>query len=181
MRVMREIPPEYLVAGTLRIDLRKEIEAELRKKNSKLNEIRYREIGFALRDNREVNLDLNLKITKYGANEGDEYFLEIVNKDTLKGTGNILFGLLRLRIKDKESTAIIREIHVYGKSLKLGEIGKISQHRGFGKWLMSEAEKIAREEKCNELKIISGVGVREYYRKLGYRLRGKREYMVKKL
>jgi len=190
MRVMREIPPEYLVAGTIRIDLRKEIENELRKKKSKLKEIRYREIGFALRDKREVNLDLKLKITKYKAAKGDEYFLEIVNKD------DILFGLLRLRIVNKK--AIIREIHVYGQSLKLGEKGEISQHsgllegaislrenaeqvqhKGLGKWLMNEAEKIVKEEKIKELAVISGIGVREYYKKLGYGL--KDTYMVKKL
>jgi len=171
MRVMREIPPEYLVAGTTRIDLRKEIENELRKNKNKLKEIRYREIGFALRDKKEVNLDLKLKITKYNASKGKEYFLEIINKD------DILFGLLRLRIINKK--AIIREIHVYGQSLKLGEKGKVSQHKGLGKQLMNEAEKIAKEEKAKELAVISGIGVREYYKKLGYRL--KDTYMVKKL
>jgi len=171
MRVMREIPPEYLVAGTIRIDLRKDIENELRKKRSKLKEIRYREIGFALRDKREVNLDLDLKITKYKAAKGDEYFLEIVNKD------DILFGLLRLRIVNKK--AIIREIHVYGQALKLGEKGKISQHKGLGKWLMNEAEKIVKKEKIKELAVISGIGVREYYKKLGYSL--KATYMVKNI
>ena len=79
-----------------------------------------------------------------------------------------MFGLLRLRIVDNE--AIIREIHVYGQALKLGEKSKIaSQHQGLGKWLIEEAEKIVRDEKINKLKIISGVGVREYYKKLGYK------------
>ena len=55
----------------------------------------------------------------------------------------------------------------------------ISQHRGLGKKLMAEAEKIAKKEKCQELFVISGVGVRQYYKKLGYSLRG--EYMIKKL
>ena len=171
MRVMREIPPEYLVAGTIRIDLRKEIESELRKKRNKLKEIRYREIGFALRDAREVNLDLKLKITKYKAAKGDEYFLEIINKDDL------LFGLLRLRIVNKK--AIIREIHVYGQALNLGEKGIVSQHRGLGKWLMTEAEKIVHKENIKELAVISGIGVREYYKKLRYNL--KDTYMIKKL
>ena len=240
MRVMREIPPEYLTAGVINIDLRKDIEKELRKNNSKIKEIRYREIGFALRDNREVNLDLKLKTTKYKASDGDEYFLEIVNKD------DILFGLLRLRIfnelhsslardigglvpdisqgtslkkqlmkksneendkKDKSflviknpsissalardksraggwesdergnvgqyNQAIIRELHVYGQALKLGEKNKTaSQHKGFGKWLMNESEKIAQKNKCKKIFVISGVGVREYYRKLGYVLEG---------
>jgi elongator complex protein 3 len=169
MRVMREIPPEYLVAGTLRIDLRKDVEEILRKGRSKLKEIRYREIGFAMRDGREINLDLKLKVTKYKASKGKEYILEIVNKD------DILFGLLRLRVFDEK--AIIREIHVYGQSLKLGEKGKISQHLGFGKWLMNEAEKIVKKNKIGKLSVISGIGVREYYKKLGYEL--DKTYMIK--
>ena len=171
MRIMREIPPEFLVAGVKRIDLRKEIEEELRKNKSKLKEIRYREIGFALNREKNIDLRLKLKITKYKASDGQEYFLEIINKQ------NTLFGLLRLRIFDKK--AIIRELHVYGPSLKLGVQGKISQHKGLGKWLMSEAEKIAKKEKAKELAVISGIGVREYYKKLGYSL--KNTYMIKKL
>lgn len=174
MRVMREIPPEYIVSGTTRIDLRKDVEAALRKKKSIMKEIRYREIGFALRDGREVNTDLKLKVSKYNAGKGKEYFMEILNKD------DVLFGLLRLRIKKGE--AMIRELHVYGQSLKLGASGKLGQHAGFGKWLMGEAEKIAKKKKCGETRVISGVGVREYYKKIGYKLSRKAgEYMVKKL
>src|SRR3989339_2093705 len=168
MRVMREIPPEYIVAGTKNIDLRKDVEEVLRKKKAKLEEIRYREIGFNMKD---LNLDLKLQITKYKSSKGDEYFLEIVNKE------EVLFGLLRLRIFGK--SAIVRELHVYGPALKLGEEGKLGQHIGFGKWLLEEAEKIVLGKKINELKIISGVGVREYYRKFGYKL--EESYMVKKL
>ena len=177
MRVMREIPPSYIVAGTKNIDLRKPIEEELRKKNTKLKEIRYREIGFALRDKKkeEINLNLKLKTTKYKASGQDECFLEIVNSE------DILFGLLRLRVL-KDKTAMIRELHVYGQSLKLGQRGKFAQHSGLGKQLMQEAEKIAKEKKCKKIKVISGVGVREYYKNLGYKLeKGKGEYMVKKL
>jgi elongator complex protein 3 len=170
MRIMREIPPEYLIAGTKRIDLRNEIEKELRKKKTKLKEIRYREIGFAFQRGK-VDTNLKLKKTKYKASEGTEYFLEIVNKE------DILFGLLRLRLS-KEG-AIIREIHVYGQSLKLGEKGKLSQHKGLGKWLIQEAEKITKKNKYKKLKVISGIGVREYYKKLGYKLEG--TYMVKEL
>ena len=182
MRVMREIPPEYIIAGTIRIDLRREIEKELRKKNSKLKEIRYREIGFAQQEKKEINLDLKLKITKYKASKGKEYFLEIINKD------DILFGLLRLRLHNEKNLlksggnkqAIIREVHVYGQSLNLGEKVKgVSQHQGLGKWLIEEAEKITKENKISKLSIISGIGVREYYRKLGYNLEN--TYMVKKL
>jgi len=120
-----------------------------------------------------------MKITKYKASQGTEYFLEIVNKN------DILFGLLRLRIGegatpkgvpsvvgDVNTEGIIREIHIYGQSLKLGEEGKISQHKGLGK-------EIVKENKIKKLKIISGIGVREYYKKLGYKL--EKSYMVKSL
>ncbi|MBS3094262.1 tRNA uridine(34) 5-carboxymethylaminomethyl modification radical SAM/GNAT enzyme Elp3 [Candidatus Pacearchaeota archaeon] len=166
MRIMREIPPEYLVAGTTKIDLRKDVEEELRKKSSKLKEIRYREIGFA---KGEVDFHLKLKITKYKASDGEEYFLEVINKK------DILFGLLRLRIFGEN--AIIRELHVYGPTLKLGERGNFFQHKGIGKWLIDEAEKICKENEIKQLKIISGVGVREYYKKFGYSL--DKNYMVK--
>ena len=67
MRVMREIPPEYLIAGTTRIDLRRDIEEELKRNKNKIREIRFREIGFALRDlkpNQKINQKLKLKTTK---------------------------------------------------------------------------------------------------------------------
>ncbi len=171
MRIMREIPLEYLIAGSKDIGIRKDVEDELRNKKVKLKEIRYREIGF---NKKNLNLNLRLKKTTYNASGGKEYFLEIVNKE------DILFGLLRLRISNK--AAIIRELHVYGQSLKLGEGGKEigQQHTGLGKWLMNEAEKLAKKEKCKEIKVISGVGVREYYKKLDYLLEeGKGEYMRK--
>jgi elongator complex protein 3 len=167
MRIMREIPPDYLVAGTTRIDLRKEVEKDLRESGSKLKEIRFREVGFANKE--KLNKDLRLKITKYKASGGKEYFLEIINKK------DILFGLLRLRIFDDK--AIIRELHIYGKAISLGKLGEV-QHSGLGKWLMSEAEEIVKLNKIKKLIVISGVGVREYYRKLKYRL--EKSYMVKK-
>jgi len=169
MRVMREIPPDYLIAGTTRIDLRKDVEKELRSGKKKIKEIRFREVGF---NNEKLDLNLQLKITKYPSSGGEEYFLEIVNKD------DILFGLLRLRIiKDK---SVVRELHIYGQSLKLGEKNsKFSQHKGLGKMLMKEAEKIAIKKKIKRISVISGVGVREYYQKLGYNL--KNTYMIKNL
>ncbi|MEK6875090.1 MAG: tRNA uridine(34) 5-carboxymethylaminomethyl modification radical SAM/GNAT enzyme Elp3 [Nanoarchaeota archaeon] len=176
MRIMREIHPEYLTAGVVNIDLRKDIELELREKGVKLKEIRYREIGFNQEKN-NVN-KLKLKVTRYNASDGKEHFLEIVNKQ------NVLFGLLRLRIygKGESKRAIIRELHVYGPALNLGEKGKISQHIGLGKWLISEAEKIVSKNKLDKVSVISGVGVREYYRKLGYILeKNELELMSKNL
>lgn len=166
MRIMREIPKEKMVEEPVKLDLRKDVEEKLRALGIKINEIRMREIGF----NKNINPNIKLKILEYNASGGKEFFLEFVNKD------NIIFGLLRLRIvKDK---AIVRELHVYGQALKLGEKSKgASQHHGIGKLLISEAEKIARENNIKKLSIISGVGVREYYKKLDYNL--EEYYMVK--
>ena len=85
----------------------------------------------------------------------------------------------RKEISDK--TCIVRELHVYGKSLKLGERNNASvQHLGLGKKLVREAEKISKEEfDANKLLIISAVGTREYYQNLGYTLSG--PYMTKNL
>ena len=112
MRIMREIPPNYLIAGTIRIDLRKDVDEFLKKAKAKIKEIRFREIGFAVRDKEEINQNLKLKISSYRASGGREYFLQIINKD------NILFGLLRLRIN--KNSAFVRELHVYGKTLGIG-------------------------------------------------------------
>jgi len=171
MRIMREIPPKYLVAGTTRIDLRKDIESEIKKRKLKIKEIRFREIGFKLRDkkaNEKISTSWRIKKIEYKASKGKEIFLQAVN------SSNILFGLLRLRITGDR--AFVRELHVYGKSAVIGEEGEI-QHTGIGKTLMKKAEEIVKNKKINKLSVISGVGVREYYRKLDYNLEN--EYMVK--
>ncbi|UZE94269.1 MAG: tRNA uridine(34) 5-carboxymethylaminomethyl modification radical SAM/GNAT enzyme Elp3 [Candidatus Pacearchaeota archaeon] len=174
MRVMREIPPDFLVAGTIRIDLRKVIHDKMEVLGLKCNCIRCREIGFALLKKKEIKKDLKLNKIEYKASKGKELFIEIINKD------DIIFGLIRLRIPDKSEILLVRELHVYGPALKIGKRARgKAQHTGLGKWLMDEAEKIASEYSYKKIFIISGVGVREYYRKLGYKLEG--HYMVKYL
>lgn len=181
MRIMREIPPQFLVAGTERIDLRKDIEFFIKKNKIELDEIRSREIGFRIRDlkkDEEINTDLKIKKTEYSASNGTEVFLQFVNKD------NFLFGLLRLRfpnkpfIKELKDSAIVREVHIYGQSVPIGQKGEI-QHKGLGKKLIKEAEKIAKQKGYKKIAVISGVGVRKYYKKLDYKLEG--DYMIKKL
>ncbi|MGI0089651.1 MAG: GNAT family N-acetyltransferase, partial [Nitrosopumilaceae archaeon] len=100
-----------------------------------------------------------------------------------------IFGFLRLRKPSllahrkeiTQNTCIVRELHVYGKSLKLGQRDSDSvQHLGLGKNLMNESEKISKEEfDAKRLLVISAVGTREYYRKIGYSLLG--PYMSKEL
>ncbi len=181
MRVMREIPPSYILAGIHRIDLRKVLEEELKKRNQKCECIRCREIGFAIREHKEISEELFLKETLYSASKGKEYFIEFVNKE------DILFGLIRLRIPYKpftkgidKKTLIVRELHIYGQALNLGEKKEEAyQHTGLGKQLMKKTEEIAKQNKLKKIAVISGVGVRGYYKKMGYKLNG--TYMVKEL
>lgn len=182
MRVMREFPTDKLVSGVVRLDVRKEIEDQLREESVEVKEIRMREIGFR----KDADHSVTLQTTAYPASGGEEYFLEFSNKE------GVLFGLLRLRFPSKDSfgptiapelegAAIVRELHVYGQALGLTEKGKEgdSQHVGLGKQLMAQAESITRDAGYKKLAVISGIGVREYYKKLGYTLEG--YYMVKDL
>ena len=170
MRVMREFPKDKLISGVERLDLRSEMEKEFREKGVKIKEIRMREIGFNKED---LDLDVKIKVVEYEASGGKELFLEFVNEE------DVLFGLLRLRLS--EEGAMVRELHVYGQALNLGVGGEESQHRGLGKMLMNRAEEIAKENGFKELRVISGVGVREYYRKLGYELDEEGVYVFKRL
>ena len=99
---------------------------------------------------------------------------------------DILFALLRLRFPAKNitifpelsKTAIVRELHTFGKALGVNDNKKRkTQHRGLGLKLMQKAEKIAIDKDYKKIAVIAGVGAREYYRKLGYKL--KNTYMVK--
>jgi elongator complex protein 3 len=77
-----------------------------------------------------------------------------------------------------KNAAIVRELHTYGTALNLKQTrSDAAQHKGYGKMLMLEAEKIAKREGYGKVAVISGIGVREYYKMLGYRL--KDTYMTK--
>jgi len=109
----------------------------------------------------------------YEATGGREVFLSYEDEN------ETLFGLLRLRVSQQK--AIVRELHVFGPEVPLGErMERAAQHRGLGERLLREAEGIAREEsKADKLSVLSGIGAREYYRSLGYSPEG--AYMVKEL
>jgi len=175
MRVMREIQRDYIIAGIFNIGLREEVEKELRSKGIKLNEIRSREIGHVLKNMGNTSESVRIKKTQYSASNGKEIFLEAINKK------DILFGLLRLRIDKKTDFSMVRELHVYGAVVPIGEKdAEQFQHKGLGKKLLKEAEEISKKKGYKRIKIISGVGVREYYKSLGYNL-DEEGYMVKNL
>jgi elongator complex protein 3 len=170
IRLIRDIPGESIVAGNKITNLRQ----IMKDKGLQCNCIRCREAKDSLIKNYE------LKITNYDVTNGHEYFLSIDSLD-----GKILYGFCRLFISDingavavLDKAAIVRELHVYGELVSVGGDTKV-QHTGLGKQLILEAERLARENACQKIAVISGVGVRAYYRKLGYRLNG--TYMVKKI
>ena len=165
IRLIRDIPGESIIAGNKITNLRQII----KDKGVKCRCIRCREAKDSLLT------DWHIKILEYKASSGQEYFISAESKD-----GNILYGFCRLRIDRASpiSPAIIREIHVYGQLTSVGESGKV-QHAGVGKKLLKEAEKIANKQKATSLAVISGVGVRDYYRKLGFKL--KNTYLLKNL
>jgi len=91
---------------------------------------------------------------------------------------DVLIGFLRLRIPSKpfrpeidENTALVRELHVYGQAVPIGSsLTRAWQHKGFGKELLRKAEEIAKNEfNMKKIIVISGVGVKPYYRKFSYR------------
>ncbi len=163
MRIQRDIPSTVIEAGPKMTNLRQYVKELMDKKGITCRCIRCREI-----QNREIK-NPELKVLEYDASGGKEYFISIEEND-------FIIGFCRLRIAD--GTAFVRELHVYGSAEEIGEKGQ-TQHRGFGKQLMKKAEEIAKKNKVKKIKVISGVGVREYYRKLGYKK--EKEYMVKKV
>jgi elongator complex protein 3 len=174
-RVLRDIPTKYIVAG-LKDSLRDIVKQRMKTQGKECRCIRCREYGHRAKEGREI-LEPHLKRLEYDAAGGKEIFLSY---EDANGT---LFGLLRLRIQPAGMKAIIRELHVFGPEVPLSEqpLTGRTQHKGLGKALLHEAERIAKEEfSAGEIYILSGVGAKEYYRtESGYYSKG--DYMVKTL
>ncbi|MEM4500064.1 MAG: tRNA uridine(34) 5-carboxymethylaminomethyl modification radical SAM/GNAT enzyme Elp3 [Candidatus Woesearchaeota archaeon] len=166
----------------ININLSNELLEMLKNKKLKRCEcIRCREISRRKIDPKNIKIEFNQ--IRYKASKGEEIFLELVEKntDSLIGFARIRKPYAPFRPEIDNDTLGIRQLHVYGESLNISEKSEKSfQHRGFGRSLVMEAERIAKEEfQAKKMCIISGVGVREYYRKIGYSKQG--VYMVKKI
>jgi len=171
-RLMRDIPSKFIIAGCKDLALRGTIRKKMDQTGLRCSCIRCREYGHRLRDGWAVGEPRLIRLD-YEAWGGKEVFLSYEDEN------ETLFGLLRLRINEKK--AVVRELHIFGPEVSLGErLERAAQHRGLGERLLREAERIARGEfKADRLLVLSGVGAREYYRSLGYGLEG--AYMTREL
>jgi elongator complex protein 3 len=175
-RVLRDIPSKFIVGGlkdSLRDIVRQRMTQEgLECKCTRCREYGHRKrLGYKIGEPRLTRLD-------YAAAGGMEVFL------SFEDDAETLFGLLRLRLQSADiptigQGALIRELHVFGAEVPLNEKQDGSaQHKGLGKALLKEAERIAREEfRAEKMVVLSGTGAKEYYRESGYR--GQGDYMVK--
>ncbi len=185
-RIQRDFPQEHVnngfkgfVSQTHCTNLRQILEQQMNIRGTKCMCIRCREVK-----NRAFDLtNVKLQIEKYQASEGTELFISF---DDVKQ--DLLLGFIRLRlpgcsqyhyIKHLRHAALIRELHVYGSLKVVNDRSKCGkpQHRGFGKQLVRVAENKAFFNGYRKIAIISGVGVRNYYRQMGYTLM--QTYMVK--
>ncbi len=179
-RLGRDIPIANIAAGSKLSNIRQVVAQKMIKEKVTCQCIRCREV----RDKNPKTNHLSLITNHYPANGGEDYFLQYVDME------NKLYAMLRLRIPSQvfeskkhflpelQQAAIVRELHTYGKAVAIGNKEQAAaQHQGLGKQLLTEAEKLTKTFGLQKLAIISGVGAREYYRKLGYNLKG--TYMVK--
>ena len=197
MRVIRDIPAVSIEAGSKISNLRETVQKEMARLGLRCRCIRCREI----KDWKFKISNCKLVKREYEASNGKEYFISYEDTKNDK-----LIAFLRLRVPgtrqilpELKGAAIIREIHTYGRlvplkipntkyspaqvfSKNLGgqEIQDTKcQHLGFGKKLIKQAEKIVKNLGIKKLAVISGVGVRDYYYRLGYRQ--EKTYMTKYL
>jgi len=176
-RCQRDIPSTVVHAGAKKTNLRQLVTKKIIEKNIKCRCIRCKEPM-----NKEIDFN-SIKIKKqyYDSSGGKEVFISIedIKNDILLGFCRLRKPFRPFRPEITSESAGIRELHVYGQAAPLGEEGKV-QHRGYGRMLMKTAEEIAKEEwKCDKLLVISGIGVKEYYKKLGYKKDG--PYMSRKI
>ncbi|XP_021964765.1 elongator complex protein 3 [Folsomia candida] len=184
-RVQRDIPMPLVTSGVEYGNLRELALARMKDLGLECRDVRTREVGIQEIHNKIRPDKVELIRRDYEANGGWETFLSYEDPDQ-----DILIGLLRLRKCSPDTfrpelkpqaTSIVRELHVYGSVVPVtAKNPKNFQHQGYGTLLMEEAENIAKFEHGScKISVISGVGTRNYYRKLGYELDG--VYMSKTL
>lgn len=172
-RIIRDIPSTDIVAGNKLTNFRQIAELELERTEKRCQCIRCREIK-----GKSISVeDLELEKIEYDTKVGKEIFLSYKTKSEDK-----IIGFLRLSLPKKslikdhfieelKNSAMIREVHVYGSVVDVGvKHSQKSQHLGIGTKLVKLAEKLASEDKYHKISVISAIGTREYYKKLGFEL-----------
>lgn len=181
-RLTRDITTNMMEAQLFPPNLREVIQKKLDTDKIECRCIRCREIQLEM-----PTLPITTRITTYSSSGGKELFIEKIDAHEK------CLGFIRLRFpsylfnssikpifRSLHHSALIRELHVYGKSTPIGEhLKKSTQHKGLGEELLLIAEELVKKEGIKKLAIISGVGVRDYYRKFGYKLT--QTYMQKSL
>ena len=183
-RVQRDIPMPLVTSGVEYGNLRELALARMKDLGTQCRDVRTREVGIQEIHHKVKPYEVELVRRDYVANGGWETFLSYEDPEQ-----DILVGLLRLRKCSpntyrpelKGGCSIVRELHVYGSVVPVSARDPSKfQHQGFGMLLMEEAERIAHDEHgSHKIAVISGVGTRNYYRKIGYELDG--PYMSKLL
>ena len=178
-RIIRDIPSTYVVAGNKNSSLRQDVQREMSRRGTLCACIRCREV----RKKQVSAQEVKLNDLVYKPAHAHEHFLSFDTVD------DHLAGFLRLSlpgdtevsgIEELRDAAIVREVHVYGQSLEVGEdrVG-MAQHSGLGTRLLEEAERIAKDAGYRQLAVIAAVGTRTYYAGRGFELGA--YYMIKKL
>lgn len=174
MRIQREIESEDIIAGPKIGNFRQIVLKKLRQQGYRCKCIRCRETGLQRRYPSED--EVILRRTDYSASGGREIFLSHESK-----AGDTILGFLRLRkvarphSAELEGSAVVRELHIYGQAISIGISDRRDsyQHRGLGMKLLKEAERISKDELgVDKIAVISAVGTRQYYKKLGYQQDG---------
>ena len=178
-RVQRDIPMPLVTSGVDNGNLRELALSRMKDFGTTCRDVRTREVGINEIKNKIRPSQVELVRRDYAANGGWETFLAYEDPKQ-----DILIALLRLRkcsdthtfrpeLKS-QATSLVRELHVYGSAVPVhARDPRKFQHQGYGTLLMEEAERIARSEHgSRKISVISGIGVRSYYAKLGYTLDG---------
>jgi|TARA_Y100000310_G_C20652184_1_gene800054 elongator complex protein 3 len=181
MRVQRDIPTFMTEAGVDKTNLRQYVEKLCKEKGIKCRCIRCREAGINIMNNKTININnIQIKIIGYEASKGKEFFIAAEDKKN-----DILFGYCRLRFPSQflrkeitKDSSLVRELHIYSLAVPIGKKSDESfQHRGIGKKLLKTAEEVSSKNRKDKIVVISGIGARQYFAKLGYKKQG--PYMVK--
>ena len=179
-RIIRDIPSTNVVDGNKRTSLRMDIQNEMKRRGTKCNCIRCREV----RGTAVEAASLQLDDLTYQTDSAEEHFISFITPD------DRLAGFIRLSLpsatspavglSDLDGAALIREVHVYGQSLPVGaELTGSTQHSGLGTKLLRQAEETAAARGFRRLAVISAIGTRKYYLERGFE-RGEL-YLVKNI